>query len=67
MSGAAVVKVSFRFVPPDGTRQVEDLSNEKFLEDIRREKTLGFCRLGARPVPEILTSEMEIINDEQLS
>lgn len=79
MSGAAVVtkgddqawnKVvgfqSFQFVPPEATYQVEQLWNQNFLDDIRREKTLACCICGARPVPEILKSQMEIINDEPL-
>lgn len=79
MSGAAVVtkgddhiwnKVvgfqSFQFVPPEAAFQVEQLWNESFLEEIRREKTLSCCICGARPVPESLKSQMDIINDEPL-
>ncbi len=79
MSGAAVVtkgddqewnKVvgfqSFQFVPPEAAYQVEKLWSENVLEDIRREKTLSCCICGARPVPEKVKGQMEIINDEPL-
>ena len=57
---------SFQFVPPEAAYQVEQLWNESFLEDIKRDKVLTCCICGARPVPGALKSQMEIINEELL-
>ena len=59
---------SFQFVPPAAEGRPEDTSEHTSLEeDINREKPLNCCICVARPIPERLRSDMEIINDDSVT
>ena len=59
---------SFQFVPPAAEGRPEDTSDDTSLEeDIKRGEPLNCCICVARPIPERLRSDMEIINDDTVT